>query len=104
MGCQIEVGVENGAAAYVKGNTCPRGKMYAENEVVRPLRVLTTSVRCLNGKMLPVKTDKSVPRDMMLKLMTVINNCHPSTPIKRGDVIVENLFEDVNLIATKTID
>lgn len=104
MGCQIEVGVENGAAAYVKGNSCQRGKLYAENEVVRPLRVLTTSVRCLSGKMLPVKTDKPIPRDMMFDFMKVINACHPKTPVKREDVIIANIYEDVNLIATKTVD
>ena len=52
MGCRIEAGVENGVAVYVKGNSCPRGKLYAETEVVRPMRVLTTSVRCTDGTML----------------------------------------------------
>ncbi len=102
MGCQIEAGVENGVAVYVKGNSCPRGKLYAENEVVRPLRVLTTSVRCEGGKMLPVKTDNVVPRDMMLDLMKVINNVHPKLPISSGDVVIKDLFDGVNLIATKT--
>lgn len=103
MGCFIEVGVENGAAVYVKGNSCPRGKLYAENEVVRPLRVLTTTVRCVSGKMLPVKTDKPIPRDLIFSLMEKINAVHPTLPITLGDVIVKNLYDDVNLIATKTI-
>ncbi len=102
MGCQIEAGVENGVAVYVKGNSCPRGKLYAENEVVRPQRVLTTSVRCEGGKMLPVKTDKPIPRDMMLELMKVINNVHPKLPISTGDIVIKDLFEGANLIATKT--
>ncbi len=102
MGCQLEAGVENGAAVYVTGNSCPRGKLYAENEVVRPLRVLTTSVRCVGGKMLPVKTDKPIPRDMMLELMKVINNVHPKLPVSTGDIVIKDLFEGVNLIATKT--
>lgn len=103
MGCSIEVGLENGTAVYVKGNSCPRGKLYAENEVVRPLRVLTTTVRCDAGKMLPVKTDKPIPRDLIFPLMKKINALHPTLPISLGDVIVKNLYEDVNLIATKTV-
>ncbi len=102
MGCQIEAGVENGVAVYVKGNTCPRGKLYAENEVVRPLRVLTTSVKCVGGKMLPVKTDKPIPRDMMLSLMETINGVHPTLPVHTGDIVINDLYEGVNLIATKT--
>lgn len=104
MGCSIEVGVENGVAAYVKGNTCPRGKLYAENEVIRPLRVLTTSVRCEGGKMLSVKTDAPVPRDTMTDIMKVINLLHPSLPVKIGDVVSENIYEGVNLIATKNVE
>ncbi len=104
MGCQIEVGLSNGVVEYVKGNTCPRGKLYAENEIKRPLRVLTSSVKCVGGKMLPVKTDKPIPKDMMMDLMSKINACHPSLPIKTGDVVIKNLYEDVNLIATKTIE
>ena len=75
MGCRIEAGVENGVAVYVKGNSCPRGKLYAETEVVRPMRVLTTSVRCTDGTMLPVKTDKPVPRDVDRK-STRLNSSH----------------------------
>ncbi len=103
MGCRIEAGVENGVAVYVKGNSCPRGKLYAETEVVRPMRVLTTSVRCTDGTMLPVKTDKPVPRDVMLTLMRTINSCHPSLPVASGETVIKNLYENVNLIATKTI-
>ena len=41
IGCEIEVEVENGVVLSVKGNTCPRGKVYAEAEVVCPKRVVT---------------------------------------------------------------
>lgn len=103
MGCQIEVGVENGVAVYVKGNSCPRGKLYAEAEVVRPVRVLTSTVRCTDGTMLPVKTDGAVPKDKMTELMKVINLCHPTLPIKTCDIVIKDFFDGINLIATKTI-
>lgn len=104
MGCKIEVSVENGIAVSVKGNSCPRGKLYAENEVVRPLRVLTTTVRSLSGEMIPVKTDGAVPRDEVFNLMKKINETHPLLPIKLGDILIENLYDGVNLVATKTVE
>ena len=38
IGCALEVGVEDEKAVYVKGNACPRGKVYGENEVVEVLQ------------------------------------------------------------------
>ena len=63
MGCEIEVELTDGKVTSVKGNTCPRGKAYAENEVVCPRRVLTSSVRATNGKMVSVKTDAPIKKE-----------------------------------------
>ena len=40
MGCDIEVSMDGGEILEVKGNSCPRGLLYAKNEVVCPKRVL----------------------------------------------------------------
>ena len=44
IGCLIEVTMEKGVISDIKGNGCPRGKLYAENEVVCPRRVVTSTV------------------------------------------------------------
>ena len=60
LGCHIEVDLEyDNKVAAVRGNSCPRGKAYAESEVVCPVRVLTSSVRATDGTMVCVKTDKN---------------------------------------------
>ena len=100
IGCEMEVGVEDGKAVYVKGNTCPRGKMYAENEVVCPKRVVTSTVRTENGTMLPVKTDKPVRKSEIFSVMQKINTVVCKTPVKIGDIIIENICDDANLVAT----
>ena len=100
IGCEIEAGVEDGKAVYVKGNSCPRGKMYAENEVVCPMRVLTSTVRAKDGRMIPVKTDKPVKKSEMFEIMEKINGIHPSFSVKIGDVLAENIADGVNLVAT----
>lgn len=100
IGCTIEVETEGGSVLSVRGNTCPRGKVYAESEVVCPRRVLTSTVRAVSGEMIPVKTDKPVKKAEMLDLMKKINAVHPTLPVHIGDILFEHITEDINLIAT----
>ena len=49
IGCEIEVEIHGGKVISLKGNGCPRGKLYAENEVICPRRVVTSTVRAKDG-------------------------------------------------------
>lgn len=100
IGCEMEVGVEDGKAVYVKGNSCPRGKMYAENEVICPKRVVTSTVRAADGRLVPVKTDKPIKKSEIFEVMKKINATVCGLPVKIGDVLVENISDDAHLIAT----
>ena len=100
IGCSIEVEMQDGKVVSVKGNACPRGKLYAENEVVCPKRVETSTVRATDGTMVPVKTDKPVKKSEIFAIMEKINNTVCVLPVKIGDVLVENISDDANLIAT----
>lgn len=100
IGCELEVCVENGEVVSVKGNGCPRGKAYAENEVICPRRVVTSTVRAENGKLVPVKTDKPVKKSEIFAVMEKIDSVVCKLPVKIGDVLLANIFEDANLIAT----
>ena len=100
IGCEIEVTVENGAVVSLKGNGCPRGKTYAENEVVCPRRVVTSTVRAENGKLVPVKTDRPVKKSEIFAVMEKINSLVCKLPVRLGDILFENISEDANLIAT----
>ena len=104
LGCAIEVEVEEGKVLSVKGNTCPRGKMYAESEVICPRRVLTSTVRAVSGEMIPVKTSQPVKKSEMLELIKKINAVHPRLPVKIGDVLLEDIAEGANLIATGNVE
>lgn len=100
IGCQIKVTVENGKVLSVRGNGCPRGKVYAEAEVVCPKRVVTSTVRAENGEMIPIKTDKPVRKDAIFDVMKKINATVCKMPVALGDVLVENISDDANLIVT----
>ena len=102
IGCEIEVELENGVVLSVKGNNCPRGKLYAEAEVVCPKRVVTSTVRAENGEMIPVKTDKPVRKDAIFEVMQKINATTCKMPVALGDVLVENICDDANLVVAGT--
>ena len=92
VGCSLTVDFSDGKVTEVTGNTCPRGKVYAENECISPVRTITTTVRCSSGEILPVKTETPIPKEKIFDAMKIINNVHPRLPISVGDVIIENVF------------
>lgn len=98
IGCEIEVELEEEKVISVKGNNCPRGKVYAEAEVVCPKRVVTSTVRAENGEMIPVKTDRPVRKDAIFEVMAKINATTCKMPVALGDVLVENICDDANLV------
>lgn len=103
-GCNIKVEIENGKIKSIEGNTCPRGYDYAVSEVTNPVRTITSTVKLENGKMLPVKTNKPIPKELMFKCMEEINKIVAKEPIKIGDVLIENVLgTGSNVVATKNV-
>ena len=45
LGCSLEVTEENGQVLEVKGNTCPKGREYAVQEVTAPMRNIASYIR-----------------------------------------------------------
>ena len=51
--------------------------------------------------LVPVKTDKAVPKMLIMKCMKIINKIEVEKPVKVGDTILENILETgANLVAT----
>ncbi len=101
IGCTLTAAQdENGGIVSVTGNTCPRGKTYAENELLHPVRTLTTTVAVKRQTQpLPVKTDRPIPKDKLFEAMKIVNSLCVNTPVHIGDVLYADLF-GANLIAT----
>jgi CxxC motif-containing protein len=58
--------------AEVNGARCPKGEAFARQEMIAPLRVITTTVRCDTSKgvrMVPVKTACPVPLALIPEVM-----------------------------------
>ena len=101
IGCQLSVTLENGVVTEVIGNTCPRGKQYAIDECTNPVRTITTTARTSNGGVIPVKTDRPIPKNLMFDCMNVINGAVVTLPAKIGDVVIENILgTGANVVVT----
>lgn len=104
MGCHLTVNVED---KKVSGNTCKRGEVYALNEVINPVRVITSTVKIEGSRLpvLPVKTDGAISKGLNFEAMKVINSITVKAPINTGDIIIKNILNTgVNLIATRSIE
>ena len=104
-GCRLKVDEENGYA--VTGNACPRGEVYGKNEVINPVRVVTSTVRTDSGEepRCPVKTNGAIPKGKMFEAMNMLDSVVLKTPIKTGQVVIANLFNTgIDFVATKNID
>lgn len=100
LGCSLEIRLKDGKIINVTGNNCPRGKVYAENECTNPQRTVTSTVKCEDGSLLSVKTDKPIPKEKMSECMTIINKAIAKLPITIGDVIIEDVFGS-KIVATQ---
>ena len=109
QGCIIKVSgnPEKGEIASCEGFKCKRGKVYAENEFVHPLRILTSSVKT-SGAAVPlvaVRTSAPIPKEMQMAAMEEIKKITVSGKLVPGDVIVENFMGlGVSLVASGCLE
>lgn len=106
MGCALTVELdENKNVLSVKGNTCKRGEVYANTECVAPRRTITTTVAVRGGGVVPVKTDGTVPKELIFDCMNVINRTMVEPNGLLGDVVIENILDTgVNVVLTRNVE
>lgn len=104
-GCALSVDVENCRVVSVRGNKCPKGRVYAVSEIERPSRILTSSVlaRGLSLKMVPVRTDKPIPKERLTQAMDAVKKIRLHRNVRSGDIIVRDFLKlGVNLVSTRS--
>lgn len=107
LSCDIvlEIG-ENNEILSLTGNKCARGKVYATKEHTAPERTLTTIIKAKGGihPLLPVRTDKPIPKDKVEEGMQATADLVVQAPITMGDIIVKGFLGlDVDLVATRDL-
>jgi CxxC motif-containing protein len=106
MGCYLTVDYDGEKVLDVSGNRCKVGLQYAEKEISNPQRTLTSTVKVTNGALplVSVKTNKPIPKNLLLEAMDLLAKVEVTAPIEIGDVIIQNILNtDANIIATKNI-
>lgn len=100
-GCTISVEYEGSDIKNIFGYSCKRGVTYVTDELTCPKRTLTTTVAAKNGIMVPVRTNKAIPKEKLFDLMEEINKILLDKSVKTGDIIVKNILDTgADLIAT----
>ena len=105
-GRQMKVALnDDGGVESGRGNFCKRGVAYANDECTNPRRTVTSTVRCKSGRVVSVKTDRTVPKGMLFDVMAEINRVVADDGLKIGDIIIEDVCSTgANVVATSNAD
>ena len=106
LGCNISIDKKRDKEIFT-GNECKKGEKYAIQEINNPMRILTTTVKVDNGdvKLLPVRSKKKIPKDMIIRGIIELSKIKVKAPIKCGDLIFKNILETgIDIIASRNIE
>lgn len=108
-GCALTVTIDDATNIIeVSGNSCPKGISYGKQEVLCPMRTLTTTVACKqfrrNGDTtgfgkpefirLPVKTGCEIPLEEMTSMIEKIRTITAAAPVRYGDCLAQLTAEN----------
>jgi CxxC motif-containing protein len=106
LGCLVNVELMEGKIENISGYTCKRGEAYAKKEVTNPTRMVTSTVKVINGEkqLVSVKTKTDIPKNKIFECMEQISQVQVEAPIAIGDVILNNVAgTSVDIVATKNV-
>ena len=75
-------------------------------ELIEPMRILTTTLRIQGARwpVIPVRTDKSVPKRLFPGIMKKLRRIDLQSPVSMLDVVVKDIAgTGANIIATRTM-
>ena len=108
-GCALTVTIDDATNIIeVSGNSCPKGISYGKQEVLCPMRTLTTTVACKQSPRneettgfgesefirLPVKTGCEIPLEEMTSMIEKIRSITASAPVRYGDCLAQLTAEN----------
>jgi CxxC motif-containing protein len=106
-GCELEVTLSGGGITGITGNLCPKGKGYAEQEILHPMRNIASSVLVTGGELplVSVRLTAPVPKERIFDVMAEIKKQRLVAPVHRGQVVIGNVLGlGSDVIATKSVD
>ena len=107
VGCSLKVEMDGENVICVSGNTCRRGEIYARKEVTNPTRIVTSTVKDVNGTSgtVSVKTKEDIPKEKIFVCVQALRGIEVQAPVHIGDVILENVAgTGVDIVATRNVE
>ena len=105
IGCHLTV-EQTGSEITVSGNRCPKGEVYAKEEMLAPKRVVTAVVRTdwPAFPFIPVRTDNPLPRELIQGLIADLASQSVRLPAACGKVLIADYRgSGVNVVLTRTL-
>jgi CxxC motif-containing protein len=106
IGCEIDVVHDGSKIISMEGNKCEKSEEFVQQELIEPMRILTTTVRIQGSKwpVIPVRTDKTVPKRLFPLMMKQLRRIKLQAPVNILDVVVTDvLHTGANIIAARTM-
>ena len=106
VGCEIDVVHDGAKIMSMEGNKCEKSEEFVTQELIEPMRILTTTVRIQGSRwpVVPVRTDKAVPKRLCPRIMKELRRVKLQAPVNMLDVVVRDVLRTgANIIATRTM-
>ena len=117
LGCSLFADAGSAPDITITGNRCPRGAVYAREEIRAPKRVVTATCGIAVSKdgaacggltaprRLPVKTSAPCPKEKIEALLADIYRLKVSLPVKTGDRLIADWDgSGIDVVATRTLE
>jgi CxxC motif-containing protein len=109
-GCELKAMIEEGPQMVVReitGELCDKGPVWAEQELLNPVRTIASSVIVDGGDypLVSVRTDAAIPLKSIWNVMKVIKSVEVKAPVRIGEVLIKDpAGTSCNIIATRHIN
>jgi CxxC motif-containing protein len=90
----------------MEGNKCEKSEEFVSQELIEPMRILTTTVRIQGARwaVIPVRSDTAVPKRLFPRIMKQLRRIKLQAPVSMLDVVVkDSAGTGANIIATRTM-
>jgi CxxC motif-containing protein len=113
MGCRLKIDRLPGGELGVGGNRCPRGAVYAREELLSPKRTVTATARVRSSRApgedrgvrrIPCRSSAPCPKERVGELLKAIYALEAPLPVTRGDILIKDaLGLGIDVVATRTL-
>ena len=106
IGCEIDVVHEGSKIISMEGNKCEKSEEFVKQELIEPMRILTTTVRIQGSRwpVVPVRTDRAIPKRLFPRVMKQLRRIRLQAPVNLLDVVLRDILHTgANIMATRTM-